>query len=133
MRLGVSYGIECYCSSSTPTSSAKTADSECQMKCGGSSTTTCGDAWRLNVYSIGDTPVATPTTTTKAPTTTSAAATGTAVALGCYLDNGSNRVMSYSADSSSSMTPSLCQSECRGKGYDYAGEHSGVYDCECRD
>lgn len=140
---GVSYGSECYCGSNAPSTTAKTSDADCQQKCAGS-TATCGGAWRTYVYSIGDTPVAAPSaststvtttavvvpsTTTKAPaaTTTTPASTGL-VALGCYNDNGSNRLMSYSAASSGSMTPSLCQSTCQTQGYDYAGRYSDIKD-----
>lgn len=142
---GVSYGSECYCGSDAPSTTAKTSDADCQQKCAGS-TATCGGAWRTYVYTIGDTPVAAPSaststvkttsvvvpsTTTKAPTatttTTTPASTGL-VALGCYNDNGSNRLMSYSAASSGSMTPSLCQSTCQTQGYDYAGQCCDVKD-----
>lgn len=139
VRSGVSYGSECYCGSDAPVTTAKTSDADCQQKCAGS-TATCGGAWRTYVFSIGDTPVAapsasttavktttpvTPSTTTKAPTATTTAPASTGlVALGCYNDNGSNRLMSYSAASSGSMTPSICQSTCQTQGYDYAGESS---------
>lgn len=130
--LGVSYGSECYCGSAAPDATAKTANTDCAQTCAGS-TATCGGAWRTYVYAINDTPVAAPSpsttqaapsTTTKAPSpTTSAPASTGLVALGCYKDNGSDRLMSYSAASSGDMTPSLCQSTCQGKGYDYAGQY----------
>ncbi|KAJ9093587.1 hypothetical protein QFC20_007097 [Naganishia adeliensis] len=145
---GVSYGSECYCGSDAPVTTAKTSDADCQQKCAGS-TATCGGAWRTYVYSIGDTPVAAPsasttavkTTTPVTPSTTNQASTATTaapastglVALGCYNDNGSNRLMSYSAASSGSMTPSICQSTCQGKGYDYAAPaaSSKTSDSDC--
>ncbi|KAJ9098056.1 hypothetical protein QFC19_006491 [Naganishia cerealis] len=102
------------------------------MACLGDSSKICGQAWRLNVYSLGGSPAAVPSTTTSTsksstPTTspaaaTSAVATGTAAALGCYIDSGSARVLPDASSSSGSMTPSLCQSTCRSKGYNYAGE-----------
>ncbi|KAI5450005.1 hypothetical protein NCC49_003767 [Naganishia albida] len=138
---GVSYGSECYCGSAAPDATAKTANTDCAQKCAGS-TATCGGAWRTYVYAINDTPVAAPSpsttsvapsTTTKAPSPTTGAPASTGlVALGCYQDNGSNRLMSYSALSSGSMTPSLCQSTCQGKGYDYAGVSYGR-ECWCSD
>ncbi|GHJ87956.1 hypothetical protein NliqN6_4358 [Naganishia liquefaciens] len=143
---GTSYGTQCYCSSTAPPATAKTADSDCSMKCAGS-TATCGNAWRLNVYSISDTPVVTSpattsairTSTTSTPTTTTSKPVATSsipanptspVSLGCYLDNSSDRTMSYSAGGSSSMTPALCQSLCQDAGYIFAGASYGR-ECWC--
>lgn len=140
--IGTSYGRECYCSSTTPASTLKTSDSDCNMPCSGDSSQICGQAYRLNVYSLGSsssTPSSTsaavskpststtPTPTTAKPTsTTSAAATGTATALGCYTDSGTDRTLPDASSSSSSMTPSLCQSTCQSQGYIYAGERDAA-------
>ncbi|KAJ9116226.1 hypothetical protein QFC24_006817 [Naganishia onofrii] len=115
------------------------------MPCAGDSSQICGQAYRLNVYSLGDSSTApttsapatksststTPTPTTAQTTsTTSAAATGTATALGCYIDSGTARTLPDASSSSSSMTPTLCQSTCRSQGYIYAGASYGR-ECWC--
>jgi glucan endo-1,3-alpha-glucosidase len=136
-KSGTSYGRECYCSSTTPASTLKTTDSDCNMPCAGDSSQICGQAYRLNVYSLGDSSTAPTTsasatksststtstpTTAKTTSTTSAAATETATALGCYIDSGTARTLPDASSSSSSMTPTLCQSTCRTQGYIYAGK-----------
>jgi hypothetical protein len=47
---GVEYGRECWCGSSMPSVSAPAGD--CDMKCGGDPTQSCGSSWRLNVWAM---------------------------------------------------------------------------------
>ncbi|KAJ9095960.1 hypothetical protein QFC21_005322 [Naganishia friedmannii] len=116
------------------------------MPCSGDSSQICGQAYRLNVYSLGGSSSTAPTTsaavsksstsatpsptTAKTTSTPSAAATGAAIALGCYVDSGTARLLPDASSSSSSMTPTLCQSTCRSQGYIYAGASYGR-ECWC--
>lgn len=50
---GVQYGTECFCGSDAPLSSAKLADSKCNMKCSGVAKEICGGYFSMNVYETG--------------------------------------------------------------------------------
>lgn len=53
MYAGVQYGNECFCGHSQPPSTAKLADSSCNMLCPGSSGDVCGGYFTMNVYETG--------------------------------------------------------------------------------
>ncbi|XP_002007843.3 xylosyltransferase oxt [Drosophila mojavensis] len=50
---GVQYARECFCGFDTPPSSAKLADSSCNMKCIGNAKEICGGIYAMNVYETG--------------------------------------------------------------------------------
>lgn len=47
---GVENGNECFCGQTLPTKSIPV--SECDKKCKGDNTQTCGGGWAINVYAI---------------------------------------------------------------------------------
>jgi len=99
------------------------------MTCAGNSGQTCGGPWAISVYRL----VSGTSTTTPPPTTTtttsSTSPTSTWSSLGCYQDSNSRILSSYSTTSSSN-TPSFCQSLCLSKGYSFAGTEYGQ-ECYC--
>eukprot|EP00756_Hemistasia_phaeocysticola_P007165 Hpha_TRINITY_DN14146_c0_g1::TRINITY_DN14146_c0_g1_i1::g.11019::m.11019/K20844/abf1; non-reducing end alpha-L-arabinofuranosidase len=48
--IGVEYGVECYYGAAIPASAVKKADSECDYKCGGDNTETCGGDFRIDIF-----------------------------------------------------------------------------------
>ena len=47
---GVEYSAECYCGTSLAATSAKVADSDCNMACSGNAAEPCGGASRLTLF-----------------------------------------------------------------------------------
>lgn len=67
------------------------------------------------------------TTTSASAATTSSLSDGFS-SLGCYVDSGNPRLLSYQAFANSSNTPELCATACRSLGYKYSGTE---YSSEC--
>ncbi|KAL7413969.1 glycosyl hydrolase family 71-domain-containing protein [Mrakia frigida] len=114
---GLEYSTQCYCSSSLATASSAVAATECSSKCAGASSTSCGGAYRLNLYSFD-------------PVTTAAvvATTQNWVDKGCYLDSSSPRTLPSNFFESSAMTSTLCKATCKSAGYTFAGTQ---YSTQC--
>ncbi|KAK4184929.1 carbohydrate-binding WSC, partial [Podospora australis] len=105
---GTEFHEECYCGDAAPSSSVLVGDNECNDPCTGDGTTTCGAAWRVEVYE------------------TNAVWKGK----GCYVDSGSPRVLPVDKTSavSGQMTVTKCLEAC--SGYTFAGVEFGV-ECWC--
>jgi hypothetical protein len=71
------------------------------MPCGGASDEQCGNGYKSSLY-------------TYVPSV--------AKSMGCYIDSGSPRLLPSYSFSSSSMTPTLCQTACADKGYSFSGQ-----------
>ncbi|ETS86981.1 hypothetical protein PFICI_00809 [Pestalotiopsis fici W106-1] len=69
----------------------------------------------------------TTTSSSAAATTTSALSAGFS-ALGCYVDSGNPRLLTYQATSGSTNTPQSCATACQSAGYKYSGTE---YASEC--
>ena len=111
---------ECYCANSI--TSGATSSTGCTTACAGNSAQTCGGGWAISVYQVAS---GSPGTTT----TTTSTSTPTWSSLGCYRDSSSRVLTSYSTTSSSN-TPTSCQSLCTSKGYSFAGTEYGQ-ECYC--
>ncbi|WRT68503.1 uncharacterized protein IL334_005479 [Kwoniella shivajii] len=68
--------------------------------------------------------------TTSAPTSSATSGNSVATYYGCYQDNSSSRILNSASTESTSMTPSVCQAFCSGKGYSLAGVSYGKQ-CYC--
>jgi uncharacterized protein YbdZ (MbtH family) len=154
---GVENGNECWVGTAASQSNIQTGTG-CTAPCGGDQGTTCGGAYRLNVYVnnalLGAKPAAsssssspTSTTSSKAaastPTTTSSTTTSSAAAatsssalpagwkdLGCLKDSSQRLLNGASLSWTGSMTPKKCIDFCTSKGFKYAGTENGG-ECYC--
>ncbi|KAG9003884.1 hypothetical protein FRB94_002801 [Tulasnella sp. JGI-2019a] len=110
---GVENASECYCGNSL--SATSLAASNCQTKCAGDATQLCGgNNWQVAIYQNGG------STTTP---------TSTWTLQGCYQDQSSRTLSSYST-TSSTMTPAVCQAFCTTKGTTFAGLENAT-ECYC--
>jgi len=148
---GIEYSTECFCGNAIATTAKAAPASECNMLCGGDQLAYCGGPSRLNVYanlngttSSSSTTSATSSTTggsvsgtattisTNATTSTSGTSTPTLRAgyayLGCANEGTNGRALSKDATASSTMTTTVCQDYCTGKGYPLSGVE---YSTEC--
>ena len=98
---GVEYGRECYCGNNLNAGSNKAALGDCNFKCSGDASETCGAGNRLDLYNQTG-PPAHPWT-----------------AKGCYTDDPNNRTLKGPSSSSDSQSVELCAATC--KGYAYFG------------
>ncbi|KAF7311445.1 Glycoside hydrolase [Mycena kentingensis (nom. inval.)] len=140
----VEYGNECYCGNSFTSQPANAAASDCNMKCAGDASQTCGAGYRMQVYvrstSTATTTTATTTSTTTMTTTATTTTTGTtttgsastptwAVSQACAVDTSSHLLKAYSTTLSTN-TPANCQTVCKGRGYSIAAVEYGN-ECYC--
>ncbi|KAI8610173.1 glycoside hydrolase superfamily [Chytriomyces sp. MP71] len=102
---GAEYSSQCYCFNSLPP--AQLASSQCNMKCSGDASQTCGGPWIMTVASNG--PVQTTTI------------------VGCFQDTESLRASSMQV-SLNSVTPASCLTACLSAGYIYGGAE---YSSQC--
>ncbi|KAJ7721547.1 glycoside hydrolase superfamily [Mycena maculata] len=131
---GVEYGSQCYCGNSLVGGTPATAStSECNTPCAGDSSSMCGGAWRIQIYTG---PAATTTTsttssssTTTTTTTSASMATGWTLSRPCSVDTSARILQSYSY-SSSSLTPAGCQLACAAKNFAISGVENGN-ECYC--
>lgn len=84
-----------------PAAGSGASTTGCTMPCGGASDEQCGNGYKSSLY-------------TYVPSL--------AKSMGCYIDSGNPRLLPSYSFSSSSMTPTLCQSTCMGKGYTFSGQ-----------
>ncbi|KAJ7087736.1 WSC domain-containing protein, partial [Mycena epipterygia] len=111
---GTQYGQECWCGNSLANNlGVTTASSECNMPCAGNSSQICGASYRLTLFQK-------PTAVTSSGWTLSNA---------CAVDTSARILQGYSV-STSSNTPSTCQSTCASKGFSIAGVENGN-ECYC--
>lgn len=122
---GVEYGGECYCDNVIRNNGpASDGSAQCNMKCNGNATETCGGPDRLNMYKFfGGS--ATTTSNNVATTTTTPVSSATLPPgwkySGCYVDGANGRVMAYQQPDSNQQTIENCISTCSGLGYTIAG------------
>ncbi|KAJ7293964.1 hypothetical protein C8J57DRAFT_1270464 [Mycena rebaudengoi] len=106
---GPQYGKECWCGNSLANNlGLATASSECNMACAGNSSQMCGAGYRMNLFKK---------------------TTGWTLSKACVVDTSSRILQGY-AVTSSSNTPSACQSTCASKGFSMAGVENGN-ECHC--
>ncbi|KAF3911439.1 hypothetical protein ABW20_dc0104528 [Dactylellina cionopaga] len=99
--LGVEYGVECHFGN-VISGSSQTAETGCEMGCGGKPAELCGGGNRMNVYQD-----------------TSYQSADDWVSLGCYIDSTEARALQYSYVDYSGMTIDICLA--KANGYAYAG------------
>lgn len=128
---GVEYGTECWCGNTLKSTAAP--DSECNVRCGGDQWSWCGGGYRLNVYRAASAPTTASAVPTGTPTPIAASALPTGwSALGCHVDDGSNRALNRGSTSSNNLTIPDCIASCSAKGMPYAGVEYGQ-ECWCGD
>lgn len=129
---GTEYSSECYCDNNVQNGGAP-ASSGCNMLCSGNQTEICGGSSRLSLYSVDGvvprapdptSPAVTPTGTTPAPT---GFPTGWS-AQGCWVDSNQNRILSFKAPDSQTLTPQSCALTCSNAGYTVSGTE---YSTQC--
>ena len=118
---GAEYSSECWCGSSQPTTSAATSD--CNMKCSGDKTQTCGAGNRLSVV----------VDNTWKQTFFARASYNTWNLISCYVDSTSSRLLANGVSLSASggasnATIGNCMNACAANKYMYCGEE---YYSEC--
>lgn len=125
---GLEYGKECYCGSSLANGATKASESQCSMSCA-NGPGQCGGSYLISVYSYSS---STPTqTATPTPTSTSAPkAPADWSYVACYTDLGDARVLNGYWFSSASMSSDVCATECKNRGFNYAGTEYGQ-ECFC--
>jgi hypothetical protein len=121
---GVEYSRECYCGNKLNAGATEVAASQCNMGCAGFACDYCGAGNRLSVYTQGDDPGS--TITTSPPTTTTAAPTPTALpegwaAYGCWVDGVNGRILNKQLPDDPELTLESCAQACSSAGYTIAG------------
>ncbi|CAN0201782.1 unnamed protein product, partial [Ectocarpus fasciculatus] len=116
------YGRECWCGSAGADYALHGESTDCTYACAGDADQTCGGFYAANVYLYTgeSTPSPTPSPTTGGTLggpTPSPTTGGSSVALGCYEDDGGDRIMDDLALSDYSMTTELCEQTCLGNTY----------------
>jgi hypothetical protein len=122
---GVEYGRECYCGSVLAAGSVRAPDTDCNFKCTGSSTQTCGAGNRLNVYMK---PSSTATTSASPTSTTSPTLPTSYGTLGCYTEATAGRALKEKSFSDDAMTIQKCAANC--SGFKYFGLEY-YFECYC--
>ncbi|POS81485.1 copper radical oxidase, partial [Diaporthe helianthi] len=146
---GTEYSQECYCGSQLAPAAANATESDCSSPCTGNANEPCGGANRLTLYHSSQpvgpqpnpgangfsyvgcysapdptSPAVTPTGTTPAPT---GFPTGWS-AQGCWVDSNQNRILSFKAPDSQTLTPQSCALTCSNAGYTVSGTE---YSTQC--
>ena len=120
---GVEYATECYCGNSFNAGSVKTSASECNMVCGGSQCNYCGAGNRLSVYTIGNGPPPSSSTTQTKPTNPPSP-TGLPSgwkSYGCWVDAVRGRILNTQLPDNPQLTLQSCVSACASRGFTIAG------------
>ncbi|TYJ52507.1 hypothetical protein B9479_006901 [Cryptococcus floricola] len=118
---GLYSGSQCYCGNTPSSSKSVLPTSQCQTKCAGNSTGTCGGGAAMDLYTVTSATVTPATVAAKKPSSY----------LGCFKDAGSNLAFSdaYSY-SATTMSVDICKSACQELGYAYSGVENGNQ-CKC--
>ncbi|KAF7329976.1 putative fungistatic metabolite [Mycena kentingensis (nom. inval.)] len=125
---GAQYSSECYCGNSFQATDkdggAAAPATDCKMPCAGESTQTCGDSFRLSIYTKNTT-----TTTPTTPTTNTTDPNAYAY-VGCLQEPANGRLLTGYSFTNGKLTVELCQSTCKGRGFTYYGVEYGN-ECYC--
>ncbi|KAG4436972.1 hypothetical protein IFR05_007542 [Cadophora sp. M221] len=128
---GVEYGVECYWGNTIASASSQ-ALGQCDMLCGGSSTSICGGGNRISLYQdyTYTPPPSTPVVPAPTAAPTVVPSSGTFKSKGCYVDSADARVLvvdSVNDYSTTGMTVQKCVQLAQRRGLRYAGvEYYGV-------
>ncbi|KAJ7853857.1 WSC domain-containing protein [Mycena leptocephala] len=128
---GLEFGLECWCSSSIPTSSLL-SDSDCSTGCKANTTEVCGGPSKLTVYEDTTGQICLSTTHSPNFNLTTSNCTHTAWTLqGCYTDTSASRALAgASYVNASAMTVESCIAFCSAGGFSLAGVEFGD-ECYC--
>ncbi|KAI1810076.1 heme peroxidase [Poronia punctata] len=124
------YGRECYCGNFIDSRSNKTADTECNMPCGGEETEYCGASNRLEMYRLINPPTSTSTTPTPTVTPTHKPTVSSYALEGCWTEGKGVRALDSKATAGNNITLESCADFC--KEYHYFGTEFGR-ECHCGD
>ncbi|XP_054269533.1 uncharacterized protein LOC128990907 isoform X2 [Macrosteles quadrilineatus] len=115
---GTQYSFECFCSKTKPSDEKKELESDCNSKCAGDDSKTCGGNNRLAVFTTGF------------PDPTESGV-DVLLSLGCFKDSHANRFLSgHRQDFPGTLTNIKCVKLCKNKGFHYAGTEYGK-ECHC--
>ncbi|XP_054266022.1 uncharacterized protein LOC128988606 isoform X1 [Macrosteles quadrilineatus] len=115
---GTQYSFECFCSKTKPSDEKKELESDCNSKCAGDDSKTCGGNNRLAVFTTGF------------PDPTESGV-DVLLSLGCFKDSHANRFLSgHRQDFPGALTNIKCVKLCKNKGFHYAGTEYGK-ECHC--
>ncbi|KAH9902185.1 copper radical oxidase [Xylariomycetidae sp. FL2044] len=123
---GMEYGVQCFCDNVLRNGANVTADSDCNMACGGDASQDCGAGNRLSVYSNDTLVVYQP------PSAQTEDLPGSWEYYGCAIDNVDGRVLPYMSEDIQNATISACIEGCSNFGYNAGGVEYG-YQCMCGD
>ncbi|XP_073991633.1 uncharacterized protein isoform X2 [Rhodnius prolixus] len=114
---GLQFSFECFCSNARPSFKSSADESDCNLKCDGDQNQICGANFRLSVYETSEL----------------LANFVESNYLGCYSDNGDNRLLNGKYDTfTKRLSPEFCVGFCYRNGYRFAGVHNGTQ-CFCGD
>ncbi|ODN82718.1 hypothetical protein L202_01005 [Cryptococcus amylolentus CBS 6039] len=118
---GLYSGSQCYCGNTPSSTKSVLPTSQCQTKCAGNSTGTCGGSAAMDLYTVTSATVTPATVAAKKPSSY----------LGCFKDAGSNLAFSNAYSySATTMSVEICKSACLELGYAYSGVENGNQ-CKC--
>lgn len=124
---GMEYSTQCFCDNYLRGGASKASESDCNMKCGGSTGEMCGAGNRLSIYSNG-------TLTNYIPPALYATDLPTNWSYqGCLADNVNNvRTLPYQLNLPTNNTNENCVAQCQAFGYGVGGTEYGEQ-CFCGD
>ncbi|KAF7311441.1 Glycoside hydrolase [Mycena kentingensis (nom. inval.)] len=111
----VEYGNECYCGNSFTSKPSNAPASECNMKCAGDASQTCGAGYRMQIYMRTST---TPPSFVDAPVSY-----GWTVVAPCITSNST--ALSAYTFTTDLLTPEMCQATCGWRDLPIAGVYNG--------
>jgi hypothetical protein len=134
---GMEYGVQCefheqqslctfdfvtgFCDQFLRNGAKNTSDSDCNMNCGGDSSSKCGAGNRLSVYSNSTEPVV----SNPVPSTQKTNLTGSWQYLGCYRDAQASRALPWQIILNKNNTANNCITQCSNFGYQTGGMEYG--------
>ncbi|THG96906.1 hypothetical protein EW026_g5007 [Hermanssonia centrifuga] len=124
---GLEYSVQCFCGDSLVAGAVTSAETDCNMACGGAATEACGGPNRLSVYTSTGSVTAYPV-----PVAQTTGLPGAWEYQGCLEEPGAVRVFPYQIIYTTDNTPSTCLSQCSDYGYPAGGMEYGD-ECWCGD
>lgn len=122
---GLEYSSQCFCGNEIIAGGVvASADSQCAMKCSGSSAETCGGPDRMSIYAAGAVQVA------PAPAVQTANLPSTWTYQGCLSDDVGHRTFPAEIDFGQNNSATTCLGYCASQGYSIGGMEYGAQ-CFC--
>lgn len=124
---GMEYSTQCFCGNAVIAGGKVTADTDCNMACGGNPNDKCGAGNRMSIWSSQN-----PLVTTGVPTVQTTGLPGNWKYVGCYNEVQTGRVFPYQLILSTTNSATSCLTQCSNFGYGAGGMEYGE-ECYCGD